>query len=326
MEFELIYRILKDECSPLEREQFFARLSNDSELMKEYARIKNKYVMDNIPYKPDVNRQRNKYFMNNGHNTNLLVKTAAILFIPLLMWTIYDSFINDNTSKLQSIASRESGVGVTYKVDMGVKASITLPDSTKIWLNSGSYLDVPNDFSKDNRKVFLSGEGYFNVKSDPTNPFLIETSNKITVKVTGTEFNLTCYENDSNLKLTLLRGSLELINEVAQKVISVNQNEEVVIDYNTKENQLSDVENDVVTATAWKDGHLIFKNTPMDEVIRRLERWFGKRIVVNDERVLDHYFTADFESESFMEILKYIQLTTNISYEYTKKQVVLSMP
>jgi len=325
MDQEYILRIIKGECSPDEREKFFEQISSDKILMQEYARLKNKHILTTLPYSPSV-----KTLLNNKKPKrqfiHVLAKIAAVLFIPLFAWFIYD-LINEKKgieSNYKAIASYELATGVRYKVNIGIKAMLTLPDSTMIWLNSGSYLDVPKDFGKNNRKVYLSGEGYFDVVSDKTSPFIISTPKSISVRVTGTQFNLSCYENDNNMKLTLLKGSLELIREENNEIITVKPDEEVIINYQTLESKL-DTTVDTKYAIAWKEGNLRFVDTPMAEVVRKMERWFGVQVTVDNPAIYKHTFTADFESESVTQVLNLLEISTNISYEIKGNKIRLSM-
>jgi len=325
MDQEYIIKIIKGECSADEKESFFKLLSSDKELMQEYVRLKNKHIISTLPYSPGIETLlRNK--RSNMQIFSIFTKIAAILFIPLFAWFIYN-LSNDEKitgAKFEEITSYVSGTGVRYKVNSGIKATLTLPDSSKVWLNSDSYLDIPKSFSKNNRTVFLSGEGYFEIESDTTSPFLIKTPRSIMVRVTGTEFNLSCYENDKNMKLTLLKGSLELVREKDNEIIKVQPLEEVVIDYITLENKL-DTKVDKNYATAWKEGSLRFMNTPMDEVLRKMERWFGVQITVENPDVYKDTFTADFESESIVQVLNLLSISANISYEIKGNKVRLGI-
>ena len=292
-------------------------------LARKYARVKNKHMIETLPYRPGAETLRHTE-KPKRKIIPTLTKIAAVLFIPLLAYFAYDLFAGHKTSDevFKTFASYETATGVRYSVNTGVKATVTLPDCTKVWLNSGSYLDIPDDFGRDNRLVFLSGEGYFDVESDERSPFLIKTPKAIVVGVTGTEFNLSCYENDRSMKLTLLKGSLELIRENDNEVINVRSNEQVVIDYESLDEKL-DTGADTEYATAWKEGSLRFENTPMDEVVRRLERWYGFHVSVGDPAILKHSFTADFESESISQVLGLMERTVGISYEIDGNKVRL---
>ncbi|MCK9303924.1 MAG: DUF4974 domain-containing protein [Bacteroidales bacterium] len=315
MDRKYILRIVKGEGTPEERARFFARTSQDENLAREYARVKNKYIMSTLPYSPSsaVSLTGEK---QKGRFVSSLIKVAAVLFIPLMSYFIYDISKDRGASKdiFKTVASTETGTGVHYWVNTGVKATVILPDSTQVWLNSASSLDIPENFGKDNRLVFLSGEGFFKVKSNKALPFHIKTPKGIAVRVTGTEFNLSCYENDKNLKLTLLKGSLDIIREQNNEIISVKPNEQVVIDYELPDKKV-DSDTDLKYATAWKEGNLRFEKTPMDEVVRKLERWYGVHITIENKDLLRHFFTADFESESIIQVMELMKITIGASFE-----------
>ena len=322
MDQEYILNIVKGGGAEEERKAFFRQVAVDQQLAKEYARLKNEFIIRSLPHRPNMVMLFNEQKPKNSI-IHTLVKIAAILFIPLLAYFAYDMIRSHNQpgTETKDTALYRAGTGVRYTVNTGIKASLLLPDNTKVWLNSGSYLDIPGYFSNNHREIFLMGEAYFEVKSDPSSPFWVNTIKDIVVKVTGTEFNLSCYENDDNMKLTLFSGSLELIKD-NKEVINVQPEEQVIIAYNTLKNDLVVVK-DVEYVSAWKKGYLRFKNTPMDEVFRKLERWYGVRISVEDTTILKYSFTADFESESLLQVLELMKITTGINYQINSNNVRL---
>lgn len=321
MDQQYILNIVKGGGTEEERNAFFKQVVNNQELAKEYARLKNEFIINSLPYSPNVTMLFNERKPKNII-IHTLIKIAAILFIPLLAYFTYDIINSHNQpDAVTKDIPYKAGTGVRYTVNTGIKASLILPDSTKVWLNSGSYLDIPSDFSNDNREIFLMGEAYFDVTPDPSSPFWINTIKDIVVKVTGTEFNLSCYENDDNMKLTLFSGSLELIKDKKQ-VINVQPEEQVIIAYNTLKDDLVTLK-DVEYVSAWRKGYLRFENTPMDEVLRKLERWYGVRISVEDTTIRKYLFTADFESESLSQVLDLMKITTGINYQIDSNNVRL---
>ncbi len=316
-----ILRIIKGECSAGERDAFYERLSNDHELAKLYAEVKNEHVFNTLPY------SSNGVFEYNRPARRLwpmITKIAAIIAIPLLIFTLYDKVFSGlirDESKTFFIPEQTEAM-MTYYVNNGVKGYVILPDSSRVWLNSGSSLDFPAEFNNTCRVVTLSGEGYFDIRPDKEWPFYVKTPKNILVKVTGTEFNLSCYVNDPAFKLTLINGSVELIREENNKKINVRPNEEIIIRDNSflEDNKMNA---DIGYTTAWKEGYLKFENTPMDEVIRRLERWYGVRIEVSSSEIVNYQFTANFESESITRVLELLQISSDISYEIKDNNIRL---
>ncbi len=211
---------------------------------------------------------------------------------------------------------------LSYYVNPGVKGYVLLPDSSQVWLNSGSRLDCPPQFDSTFRMVEVSGEAYFKVKSNKEWPLYVKTSKGITVEVTGTEFNLTSYDNDSDFRFTLVSGNVTLIREGTNQKIAVNPLEEITIPDNTKLTGKRTSAN-LQLNTSWKEGFLVFSNTQMSEVIKKMERWYGVNFSVKDQELLQYNFTANFQSESITQVLELLKITSNIGYIIHEKDVTL---
>ena len=141
---------------------------------------------------------------------------------------------------------------------------------------------------------------------------LVKTSKDYTVKVTGTTFNLSSYNDDDKLVITLISGEVSLINNKRKRnnEIKMVPNQELTI--LSEKSKLKENAN-TVKSTAWKDGLLLFDNTPMREVIKKIERWYGVNIIVKDSKIYDYRFTAKFKSESVSQVLEILKLSSNIN-------------
>ena len=259
----------------------------------------------------------------------IVTRVAALLLLPLavagaLLLSQRNREIDRLTAELNSerIVPIQQSSSLTYTVNPGVKGDILLPDGSRVRLNSASTLRCPDRFSDVSRVVELSGEGFFEVESNPDWPMYVKTSKGVTVKVTGTTFNVSSYENDNALKLTLVEGKVTVINDADGRQFPVNPSEEMVI---VDGRNLTPVTHavDVQPAIVWKDGVLFFQNARMDEVIRKLERWYGVSIHAQDAAILNMYFTASFESESLNQVLQLLQITSNIGCRIKGKDVTL---
>ena len=98
---------------------------------------------------------------------------------------------------------------IQYYVSNGKREQVTLPDRSKVWLNSGSLLIYPSAFIGNEREVYLAGEGYFSVTKDKECPFIVKT-NSVSVSVLGTEFNINAYPNIDKVVTTLEEGSIRM--------------------------------------------------------------------------------------------------------------------
>lgn len=157
----------------------------------------------------------------------------------------------------------------TYKVlvDKGQRASVILPDGTKVWLNSHTELTYNGDYGKGNRQVVLSGEGYFEVAKDSTSRFIVKAG-EMEVEALGTTFNVKAYQEDRELTTTLFEGKVRT--SVGKEVIILKPDESLSFDKSSRRLIVSD---DLATyARMWKDNELVFKGETMDEVAVMLDR------------------------------------------------------
>ena len=245
----------------------------------------------------------------------LITAAAAVLSVPLAIYTAYDIFSAEKPVPEQ-VAS--AVVQRTYMVNDGVKGSVMLPDSTIVCLNSGSVLEISDNFESC-RGVTLKGEGYFEVKADRTNPFYINTPKGVKIMVTGTEFNLSCYEDQNDVKLSLVKGSVEVISG-DDIIYRVSENEDISITGGKVVKSVTKAQE----AVAWTKGKLLFDDTPMKDVITRLERWYGVDISVEDIRIYNSSFTGEFSGESLVQVLELLSITSDIEYHITGNKVILN--
>lgn len=322
MNSQIIIKILENRCTADEREAFFHQINSDSSLMQEYIKAKNEYVFSHLPYNPDYKIIKKNIFFHRSL-LSAMSKIAAILFIPLFIYFIVNVIRTDGANQIINGAEGQKDALVHYSVNNGVKGTIELPDGSLVYLNSGSELTFPAKFSVSEREVYLSGEGYFKVVKNAKWPLIVKTDKNYSVMVTGTEFNLSCYKDDEAIKLTLVSGKVMLISDITKEKIDIKPNEEIVVMLNKHKNNLQPA--NINYATAWKDGELLFENTPMPEVIKRIERWYGVEVNVANPEILEYKFTAGFDSESVNQVLETLSITSNISYSINGRFIELQM-
>lgn len=247
---------------------------------------------------------------------NYLVRIAATLFIPLVLGSLFVFYRMDRQIG-QMMTSRERVVA-----NPGSRAHFTLPDQTEVWLNSGSSLEFPLVFNKqDARKVKLSGQGYFKVTKDKEHPFLVQTDG-IIVKALGTSFDVSGYDNDNQISSTLEEGSIALIDLNGTEVIRIRPGQKAILDKTTHIMKVRDVE--TLLTTSWKDGKLIFRNTSLSDVATQLERWFNCKIHLDPELVKsDLMYTATIQDETLGEVMKMLEISTRIKTKIEKREVYI---
>lgn len=236
---------------------------------------------------------------------------AAILLFPLLGLSAY-LYYQTNTLK-----SKPAGLLETTTA-YGVRTKITLSDGSEVWLNSGSTLSYPEHFTEDKRQVTLSGEAFFKVKSDKDHRFDVQTSDGITVSAYGTEFNVQAYAEEPEIKATLAEGHIQIdqINQPASQELIPG--EQAVYSRHTQQMQVRKA--NLLVETAWKDGKLVFRRTPMEEIAKQLSRHFNVNIQLQGKEIFDYTYSATFTTETLAEILSLLEKTAPIRCEIIEPQ------
>ena len=230
----------------------------------------------------------------------------------------------------------------------GNSTNVTLPDGSEIWLNAGSTLKYPQQFSKNEREVYLEGEAFFKVAKDRERQFLVKTHD-ITVKVFGTSFNVKSYPEENTIETTLVEGSISIYNHLTNgnvesgKEIKLEPNQRIVL-YKKQEstspakNQPGITENvpevtpklilskrvDTNIFTSWKDGKLIFKSEPLENLAKILERKYNVNIHFKDDGIGQFRFSGTIEKETIEQVMVAIKLASSIDYYIEDGEVTIS--
>lgn len=330
MKQEILHKYFNGTASDNERREVLAWVDTSPANKEEFLQREADFVFGNLPDREPSQAARAQIMhvvepkRKRLRILSAVASAAAIFVVGAFIWVLHDNNRLNNqvasltaqNQKLIAIPELVQGESVlSYKVNPGVKGTIVLPDGSEVILNSASTLRTPARFENGKRVVELEGEGYFKVESNPDWPMYVRTSRGVTVKVTGTEFNLSTYNDDAALKLTLVQGRVSLIDDKSESEIQVSEKEEVVIRNIAVANAVPKPVRktaDMRLNTSWKDGYLVFDNTPIREVIKKMERWYGIEITVADSKVMNNHFTASFRSESLQQVLTLLDITCGI--------------
>ena len=240
---------------------------------------------------------------------NLMQRVAAILFIPLLIGSLWYMVANNKSEKQYSSSF------FSTKSPVGMRSVLTLPDSSIVWLNSGSTLTYSIPFNKSNRRVTVNGEAYFEVSKIHGSSFYVKSSN-LEVKVVGTKFNFKSYDDENKTEVVLEEGRVELnttINRGLKKVV-MEPGTRAIVD-NSSGQIITNNEN-TERFTSWRKGMMIFDNTPFLEVAKQLERWYGTEIIVNDPEINNYKITTKFRDETLKDVLEMLELSSPLKIKY----------
>ena len=157
---------------------------------------------------------------------------------------------------------------------------------------------------------------------------IIHTSNGVEIKVLGTTFNLSAYENDDAVRLTLIEGKVVVREERTGSEHTVRPFQEIKVATRNKDAEFVNAKTEIKTVnvqqnTAWVKGDLIFDNTPMPEIVKQLERWYGVHVHIVDPEVLNYRLTATFTTESITRILDLIRFSSMLEYDINGTEVYI---
>lgn len=241
--------------------------------------------------------------------------SAAAVFAAIALFTLF--------YKAQQPVLQNTGVEwITRSAGSGKVINVMLPDSTQIWLNSGSSISFPKNLQHAGlRTVKLKGEAFFKVKRDPQHPFVVHSLN-IQTRVLGTSFNIRAWQGHQS-EVTVLTGKVAVSRDSAgtqSAAIHLLPNQRVINDPAAKL-QLENVE-DARTAMGWTEGKMVFDQLPVKEVFETLERRYAVKIIA-DQSFRGCKLTAKFNNISLNEVLQTLQMTLDIHYTINKQTIYI---
>lgn len=269
----------------------------------------------------------------------IVAAAASLLVAGSLIW----HFSRPATTELaqeRSVTQSDSPSEIVTR--NGSRTRITLPDGSIVWLNAGSKLNYDKQFGAKLREVTLTGEAFFDVKKNPDLPFVIHT-NRIDVRVLGTQFNVRSYPGDKTTEAALVEGSIEVLlrNKQTGKIL-LKPNQKIVVGEDSTErppsNKWSDKKQDPIVSiksltrdqkdsttveTAWVQNKLVFVDEPLEEVVKRLERWYGVTITFNKYTPGWSSLTGTFTNESIEEALHALTITEPFTYKFTDAKTIV---
>ncbi|MGG9962659.1 FecR family protein [Ferruginibacter sp. SUN106] len=272
----------------------------------------------------------------------LWASAAVVITAAILVFTLFPGA--KNTYSQEKVAQSE------VSTKNGSRTKIQLPDGTSVWLNSSSKLVYDNEhFGTGIREVSLTGEAYFDVVKNPNKPFVIHTA-KMDIKVLGTAFNVKCYPGEKTTETSLIRGSVEVTLKDRQEKIIMKPNEKLILNNEdvrpvkkllSSTKQANEVEkvkpiielghltlypkdSSIVVEKGWVDGRLIFSDERLEDIAKKMERWYGVTIVITNEKLKKELLTGSFEKETFSQALNALQLTTAFNYKINKDVITIS--
>ena len=284
----------------------------------------------------EYNRKRSA-----GRYIYTIMKYAAIVLLAVVSYFLVD-YLN---------SSREPSVIAKHEISApnGARIKILLSDSSEVWLNSGSKLVYPENFTASDREVYLEGEAFFDIRKNNYKPFFINTS-KIRIKVLGTSLNVKSYLEENTIETTLITGQVE-IREIEskgkktrtafllpeQKALYFKETGRIrieekksIVPVTTSPTRVDQIGERTEPARqsenpeiAWKDNKLVFTNEFFNSLSVRLERWYNVKIDIIDKNVNDYKFTGVLENETIEQAMQAFKIAAPIEYRFEKNKITV---
>lgn len=196
---------------------------------------------------------------------------------------------------------------------------IRLPDGTQVWLNAASSISYTTVLINKlvHRKVNLVGEAYFEVRKNPTQPFIVLSKGQ-EVEVLGTHFNINAYADELNIKTTLLEGSLRVKSNAPNSVVLKPSQQSITSD---RSNTLEVRNVNPSSVLAWKDGEFSFENETLESIMRQVSRWYDVEVTYENERLKKEIFGGSISRFSDVsKVLKMLELTRHVHFIINEKE------
>jgi transmembrane sensor len=220
----------------------------------------------------------------------------------------------------QATALRNSNTYNVLTIPRGGEYQLTLPDGTKVWLNSDTKLKFPVAFANDKREVWLEGEAYFEVSKNPSRPFIVRVKDKEEVKVLGTHFNIMSYADEPEIKTTLVEGSVR-ITFSGHSCVTLEPGQQSRL---TNEGVINVADVNTSAFTAWKDGLFLFYYEDMGSIMRKLSRWYNVNIAFETPEAQNVVFYGKLKRyDTIDKLLEMIKLTNKVDYSIKGNTILI---
>jgi len=310
---DLLINYFSGNISETEEMQLVRLLKSDEAFKLQFDKMKKLHAISYIPkieqekqanYNKLIGQLKNDKVHNRHHGLSVTAfqRIAAIVALIISVSIALFYIVRDITSDADPMMYSET------IVPLGSQTKIILPDSTIVWLNSGSSLKYHQTFGKKDRVVTLTGEAYFEVKKDKSKPFLVNTDN-IEIKVLGTVFNVRAYDEDEDIVINLIEGSVHLnfpkVNN--SETLTLKPNDKVI--FNKISKTIDFTKADAARSALWTTGKLCFVNATIEQITKDLERKYNVNIHITNQKISNEIFSGSINvNQPLNDILRYIDV------------------
>lgn len=327
---ELLDRFMRGETSPEEEQlllEWFRNSSSRNEILEFYQQRWIEASEDELPaeiqgrmylrikermleIENSHREEERKIFKLRSSFSRFLPYVATILLCIGISFSSYLYTQKDLPITSEYIVSAEKGQ----------RASVTLPDGTKVWLNSHTVLRYKSDYGVKKRNVFLNGEAYFEVSKDKEHRFVVDAG-EMEVEALGTSFNVKAYREDKSIVATLYNGSIQATG--GEHSIILLPDQQVLFNRENRQLKVERPDN-IAYSRMWRDNELAFKGETLYDIAMRLNRIYNVQIEFKSEKIKQYRFSGVIKNNSLDNVIEIISLTAPILYEAKEDTIILS--
>lgn len=206
------------------------------------------------------------------------------------------------------------------EVPRGGEFDLVLADGTVVWLNADSKLRFPVEFNGQERRVFLEGEAYFQVKKNTLMPFRVEIRNQ-TVEVLGTEFNVAGYRDETNVYTTLVTGKVKV--QTSNETLALIPGEQSIVDCHT--GHIDKQEVDIEKIVSWKKGMFILEEQTLEQIMQKFARWYDISVFYQHAELKNMVFKGVVPRYAeLQDVLKILEKTNEVRFNLQNRTVIVS--
>jgi transmembrane sensor len=244
----------------------------------------------------------------------LIAKTGAGKVIKTRSGQIVYKAISSGKS---NIAAAEVGYN-TLSTPKGGEYQVVLPDGTKVWLDAASSITYPTAFTGNERRVKLTGQAYFEVAKNKEKPFYVGINN-VQVRVLGTHFNISAYNDDNEITTTLLEGSVQVTKNNTLSLLKPGQ--QAVVSNNSDKIAVSEANID--DAMAWKNGYFIFNDDNITGIMKKVCRWYNVDVEYRGNYDDQQFGGTFYRSKSIIELLDHLQKIGKLHFTISGRRITV---
>jgi transmembrane sensor len=278
-------------------------------------------------FKNDIAPGNNKAILTLANGSSIVLDSAQNGSLAQQGHTLVIKLSNGQLAYKQEAGSNQQPVPVNYNtvtVPIGGQYQLVLPDGTRVWLNSASTLRFPTAFTGADRTVELTGEAYFEVRTNKNQPFRVALDN-MKIDVLGTHFNVMAYKEEGAAQTTLLEGAVKVsgLGKAGAGTTSVILAPDEQAELKDGDNIRVRKNVDTDEVMAWKDGLFYFHNTDIRTIMQQLSRWYDIDVVYEPAQVKAHFYAKIPMNTNISTVLQALTLTEGMHFEVEGKRVTV---